>query len=229
MNEKPGIGKTRIFSEFFENTVAEDEAAVGACGEIEVVRDEEQGGVLLAANIDDELHNRFARALVEVARRLVRQNQRRAVDERSRDGNALTFAAGKFCRQVRHAFGESDACEQFFRLIAGLAHRRSRDARGEQDVFERRQLGNEVKKLENVADEFGSGFGEEGVPALGDALAVPEKLAGIRRVETAENLQERGFPGAAFAADGNAFPSRDGEIDIAENFNRSRRCREGFF
>lgn len=209
--------------------MAQDEATVGARGEIKIVRNKEQGGVLLAANIDDELHNRFARALVEVARRLVCENQRRAIDERARDGNALAFAAGKFRRQVRHAIGEPDTREQFLRLRAGLAHRRSRDACGEQHVFERRQLGNEVEKLENVADEFRAGFGEKGVPALGDAFAVPKKFAGVGRVEPAENLQERCFSRAAFAAHGNAFAGGDGEIDVRENFNRSRRSREGFF
>lgn len=209
--------------------MAEYETTIGAVREIKIVRDEQKRGVLLAANIDDELHNRFARAFVEISRRFIRENQRRAIDERTRDGDALAFAAGKLGRQVRHAFGEPDAGEQFLRLFPRLAHRRSRDACGEQNVFERGQLGNEVEKLKDIADKFRARLGEKCVPALGDAFAGPEKFAGIGRVESAENLQERRFPRTAFAAYGNAFSGCDGEIDVGQHVNRSRRSREGFF
>ena len=86
-----------------------------------------------------------------------------------------------------------------------------------------------MKKLKHIADQLRARLSKKRVPATGNALAVPKNFAGIGRVESAENLEQRRFPRAAFAANGNAFARADIEIDIRENIERSRRRSERFF
>ena len=52
---------------------------------------------------------------IEIARRLVGQNQQRLVGQRARDGDALHFAARQLIGPVPGALGQTDELEQFER------------------------------------------------------------------------------------------------------------------
>ena len=82
--------------------VGELDAAAGVAGDVHVVRDHEDGVaglVEFAKNIDDDLFVGF----VEIAGGFVGQDKLRLIDERTGDGDALLFTAGKFCRQMFEA------------------------------------------------------------------------------------------------------------------------------
>ena len=70
------------------------EAALGALGELEVVGDEDEPERLRPLQFFEKIDDVAFGVLVEVARRLVREQQRRRVDERARDGNPPLLAAG---------------------------------------------------------------------------------------------------------------------------------------
>ncbi len=54
---------------------------------------------------------------VEIARRLVSQQNGRVVHERSRDRNTLPLAAGKFVRLVAHPLRQIHLLQRMFRLF----------------------------------------------------------------------------------------------------------------
>ena len=83
--------------------------------ELRVVGDHDDGHVLLLVDLVEERHDLVAGLLVEVAGRLVGEQERRIVAERTRHGHALAFAAGKLCGTVAETVAETDDFRQFKR------------------------------------------------------------------------------------------------------------------
>src|ERR671927_372505 len=92
----------------FEPTSAQHEAAVAEAREGSVVRGDERAGARLAAEREEEAADLFARARVEVPRRLVGEDEARARDEGAREGHALLLAAGELARRVAESGAEPD-------------------------------------------------------------------------------------------------------------------------
>ena len=94
--------------------------AVGEGGHLGIVRDENHGDPL-GVELLEHPQDFHAGVRIEVARRLVGQQQGRAVDQRPRDGHALLLAAGHLRRLVVGAIGQADAVQQHVRKADGLA------------------------------------------------------------------------------------------------------------
>ena len=87
---------------------------------------------------------------VEIAGRLVGQDQRRIVGQRARDRDALLLAARELRRVVMPAIVQPDFVEQ--RLRARRRIPPAGDLHRHQDVLERRQRRHQVEELEDEAD-----------------------------------------------------------------------------
>ena len=90
--------------------------------------------------------------LVEVARRLVGQQHRRAHDQRARDRNPLLLPARQHPGPMREPFAEPDAAQQLLGARPRLGHRDARDPHRHLGVLERGELRQEVVKLEDEPD-----------------------------------------------------------------------------
>src|SRR3989442_7082634 len=100
------------------------------------------GVVQFAEYLDD---NGFV-GLGEIARGLIGKNDLRLVDQRARDGHALLLAAGKLRREMRQAVAKAHALQRFFGL---LFVRHAMEILREHHVFQRREIGHEMKLLED--------------------------------------------------------------------------------
>src|SRR5215207_399430 len=76
--------------------VAHADDAVAAVADAGVVRDEDEGETLALVQVAHQVHDLVGGLAVEGARRLIRPDDRRVVDERAGDGDALPLAAGEF-------------------------------------------------------------------------------------------------------------------------------------
>ena len=91
---------------------------------------------------------------VEIAGRLVGEQQARRVDQRARDGDALLLAAGELARRVALAIAEAD---EFQRSARPLAARRAADRprcrvkEGKLDILDGARPGEEIEALEDEA------------------------------------------------------------------------------
>ena len=92
--------------------VREEEDAVCDRGRAWVVRDHHGGLAARLHRVAQELEDLAARRGVEVARRLVREEDGRARDERPRDRDALLLAAGELRRAVLPAVRQADVREE---------------------------------------------------------------------------------------------------------------------
>src|SRR5262245_17845658 len=102
-------------------SVTNENNAMGVLRNVVLVRDQNDG-IALTVQIGEEGHDFFAGLGVEVAGRLVGENDRRRIDESACDGYALTLASGKFIGLVVHAVGEFDAGKRllcFFEALFG--------------------------------------------------------------------------------------------------------------
>ena len=94
-----------------------------------IVRDHADGGAA-GVQLVEHVHQRFAALRIEVAGRLVGEQDRRTAGDRARDRDELLLAAGEVARMMFRARGEADAIERRVdaRLVVPRRKRRARPA-----------------------------------------------------------------------------------------------------
>ena len=126
---------------------------VARSGGVRVVRDHDDRLAVLAIERLQQLEDLVAGLAIEVAGRLVAEQQRRVGDDRARDADALLLAAGELARVVLRAVGQADDLERDRR--ARLRRSRLRQLREQQrqlDVALGGQHRQQVVELEDEAD-----------------------------------------------------------------------------
>ena len=100
----------------------------------------------------EQADHRRRRIVVEVARWLVRQDQLRAVRQRTSNGNPLSLASGKLKGSMADPVGQSNLLEEFDGAPAPFEPANAREGEREFEVLERGQRLEEPEVLENEAD-----------------------------------------------------------------------------
>ena len=115
---------------------------------------------------------------VEVAGRLVGDEERRIGDDGAGDGDALFLAAGKFGRRVVHAVAETDQRQRGSPPGRGVPFSTCGESSKRQlHVFESGENRHEVIELEDVTDVFGAPAGEIAAGEFGDLGAGDDERA----------------------------------------------------
>ena len=158
-------------------------------------------------------------ARVEIAGRLVGQQEAGIVDQRARDRDALLLAAGELAGRVALAVAES---EQVQRRARPLGPRRGAGRPGggveqrQRDVLERARAREQVEALEDEADALAAEARAIRLVEPGDVDALEEVAAAGRPVEAAEDRHQRRLARARGAHDGDELARFDGEADAAQ-------------
>ena len=157
----------------------------------------------------------FAALFVQVPRGLVGEDQLGLGQHRPGNGNPLLLAAGELvgvllqlvfnAQQLRHL-----PEEVLVRLFAVQLQRHG-------DVVEHRVLIQQVELLEHKAHVPAAEGRHLGVGIGVEILAVEDHLARGGLVQTAENVQQRGFPRAAAADDGVEQPGLEVGADAVQS------------
>ena len=100
----------------------------------------------------DQLHDPDRGLGIEVAGRLVGDQQRRVVDERARDRDALLLAAGELVGIVVELGGEPGEAQDVRHLVADLAAAAARDLERVRDVLVDRAVRQQLVVLEDHAE-----------------------------------------------------------------------------
>ena len=98
--------------------------------------------------IGEQRHHHRLVDRVEVAGRLVGEDQRRLVDQRPGDAHPLLLAAGELARQVAQALPEAHPAQRLLGLAA-VGH--AVDVLRQHDVLQRGEIGDEMELLEDQA------------------------------------------------------------------------------
>ncbi|MBD0739042.1 hypothetical protein BGM09_06335 [Streptomyces sp. CBMA29] len=172
---------------------------------------DDQDGGALGVDLVEELDDARAGGRVEVAGRLVREEQRRVADHGARDGDALSLAAGELVRLVVVAVGEPDAVEDGPCALAPLG---AGDARIEQPVGHVVERGDAVGQVELLEHEPDPVRAHGGKGAVGEVVHV-HPFDGDRArggpVEGPDQVEEGRFAGAAGADERDQFALPHGQ------------------
>ncbi len=172
-----------------------------------------------------EIDDRGAGLRIEIAGRLVGDEDDRIGGERAGERHALLLAAGHLRRVMRKAMREADGLE----LTAGALE--SVGAAGElqrnSDILQRRHRGDELERLED--DPYlPSAEPRQGVFVEAREIApVDEHLAGIGPLEAGQRHQQRGFAGARRPDEADRLAARYGKAYLLEHMDARRARAEG--
>ena len=214
--------------------VGEHQQAVGERGGVRVVGDHHDRLVEVVDGVAQQFEHVVGGLRVEVAGRLVGEHDRRARDQRARDGDALLLAAGQLGRAVVQAVADADRVDQPVEPLAvGLA---PGDRERQQDVLLGVEHRQQVEGLEDEADPVAAQLRQLAVVELASArrrrcVTVPE----VGRSRPARMCISVDLPdpdGPMIAAkrplgklDAHARERVDGDLALAVAAARSRRPR----
>ena len=191
-----------------------DHAAAHLVHHLAVVGDDDDGG---AGAVDpvEHLHDPDRGARVEVAGRLVGEQQRRMVDEGAGDREPLLLAAGELVGEVRDLVGEADEAERVGDLPADLRARGADHLEGVGDVVVDVPAREQLEVLEDGADPAAQ-VRDLRVGELGDVAAGDQDLA-LGRIQLADQKLDQGRLAAAGRPDQeDELASVDPEADPLE-------------
>src|SRR4029077_12212653 len=128
-----------------------DRAAADASNELAIVRghdDGRAGGVDLA----EQVHDLEREIRIQIARRLVGQNELRVGDERARNRNPLLLATRKLFRIRVHPVLQAYPLQYLERLALLSRERQAEHAHDERNVVKHGEARNEAEILEHEPD-----------------------------------------------------------------------------
>src|ERR1700736_4794924 len=94
-------------------TIAEGNHAAAALGHMDIMRHNQNGGAEPDMQIANQREDFRAGVRVQIASRLIGQQDRRINGKRASNGAALPLAAGKLVGQMVETCGEANQAEQF--------------------------------------------------------------------------------------------------------------------
>ncbi len=198
--------------------VAEGDDALGELGDVGVVGDEHDRPPLVVErleNRDDLLRG----VRVEVAGRLVGEQDGRIVHQAAGDGDALLLAARQLRRGVVPALRQAHPLEAPARPrpAFGVGHVGLRRVEQRQlDVLEGVGARQQVEVLEHEADLVVADLGAAVAVEVRDLDAVEHVAAGGRPVETADDVHQRRLAGAGRTHDRHELAAVDVERDAVQ-------------
>ena len=169
---------------------------VGHVAEGLVVGDDDDGHAETPAGVLQQLQDRLARVIVQGAGGLVAEKELRVLREGPGDGDALLFAAGELGRKVLRPLFQTHLFQHLPRIQGP-----GRELRRDLDVLQRREIRDQVIELEHKAHVVPTVGGELGFIKGRDLLPVDGHAAVGEAIHPAQNVQERGLPGAGFPDD----------------------------
>src|SRR4051794_7610925 len=174
--------------------VRQEEHAIGVRRRLRVVRDHDDG---LAEGVDagtQEGQDLRARTTVEIAGRLVPEDDLRFAGQRPGARHALLLTSRQLVRLVAQAIGQPERVDH--RVQPGLLDLPAGDVQRQGDVLQGGQGGHQVVGLEDEPDGVPAQPGQVVVVEQGEVHLPDPDLAGGRRVETCQAVHERGLAGA---------------------------------
>ena len=142
---------------------------------VAIVRDHHGRLAVARDAVPEQLQDLAAGRRVEVARRLVREDDARLRDERAGDRDALLLAAGELGRPVRPPVAEADPVDQL--LDPRPLRLAARELERQEDVLLGRQHRQQVEELEHEADVAAPELRELGVAERAELRVVDPDLA----------------------------------------------------
>jgi hypothetical protein len=122
---------------------------IAARGKARIMGNENEGGATFAMAGEQEIDNLLPGHIVEIAGRLVGDEDSGMRRQRARKGDALLFSAGELRRIVAGPVREPNSAKLLFCAIEGV--RNTGELERDGDIFKRRHRGDQVERLKDDA------------------------------------------------------------------------------
>src|SRR3990172_4479288 len=192
-----------VSSHLLDPAVDQADDAVGPLGDRLIVGHHDYSEVLLAIQGAEDFQDLPSRGAVEVSGGLVGQEEFGPGDQCSGDGRPLHLPSREFPGLVLQTVPKPDPLEQLrgCGLMLAPMTQETQNAPANhqwgQYVFQGRQLRQEVVHLENHAEMLVSQVVSQVAGQMVDSLALEIDGPVVRRIQRAEQVQERAFSRAA--------------------------------
>lgn len=189
--------------------IRDDQSPVAGLGEFAVVGDDDEGGSDAVGKAEEVAHDLGSIAGVEIAGRLVGEDDLGLVGEGARDGNPLLLSPTELGRQVVEALAETDEGEE---LTGTLFPILATDEARHHYVLQCAEFGEEEEALEDVAESL---IAKAGLLLGGqrvDISVLNGDLPPLWTLKASESIHESGLPSAAGAAEKDLFSSFHGKV-----------------
>src|SRR5881409_592270 len=164
----------------------------------------------------EQLHHRLAIARIEVAGRFVCEQNRRPASESARDRDTLLLATRELAGQMFCAMRHAHALQGFGHKRFAIAGARAPVGQRQFDVFENRQIADQIKALKDETDLAIPNARALCEREIRDLMAF-QRITAIRRsIEQAENRKQRGLAATRRSSDGNIFALPNIEVNPRE-------------
>ena len=130
-------------------------------------------------------------SVVEIAGRLIGQQDFRGVGNCARDGDPLLLTAGKLRRSMVKPLGEAQVLQDLARVGFRIFLRGAEDELGQHHVFERTEFRQQVMKLVDEAELGATKQCSLSIRYQDAILAVQKDFAVVRPVQQSEDVEQR--------------------------------------
>jgi len=195
--------------------VAHVNDAVSVLGGFGIVRDHHDGLAEFFVGLAQHVEDNRGILGIEVAGRLVGENDGGTIDERTRQGDALLLASGELVGAMVETSGDA---EQFGNLlqVCGIGSAEAGDVGSDVDVALSGKRGEKVEFLEDESYFAFAEAGALGVGKRGEIDAVDGDAAGVGAGKASEQVKERGLAAAGRADYGDELTLLHAERDAAQ-------------
>src|SRR5665213_692588 len=187
-------------------TIAHDHTAPAVGGDVELVSHHDHGDTRIIQRLEQP-HDLNAGARIEVASRLIREQQVRAVHERAGDGDALLLATGELARSVVEPRPQAHLLERLAGATMAIAqgYRRLTVEERQFDILHGRGTCQQIEALEYEADLAIAQLGELLAVEACDIHIIQQVAAGRRPIQASQNVHHGGLARAARAHNRDEF------------------------
>ena len=162
--------------------------------------------------------------LVEIAGRLVGDQDRRVRRQRAGERDALLLAAGELRRIVVEPLGEPDRGELALGARISVAHAGEFERHG--DVFQRRHGRDQVKRLKHDADIAAAKARQRVLVEPAEVRAGHHDRAGVGALEAGHHHQQRRFARARRTDQADRLAAPYIQVDVLEDMDAGRAAAE---
>src|SRR5882672_1288191 len=155
--------------------------------------------------------------VVQVAGRLVGEQERGIVQDRAAEGDALLLAPRELCREMVHPIRHADFRQE---LPCSAAHRRARAPdvpRRQQHILERRERRKQQERLEQKTDIPAAGLASGDAAEGAHPVVFEPQLAAVAVLQEPEDVQQRALSRARWAGDDDELAPLHREVHAGQH------------
>jgi hypothetical protein len=188
---------------------------------------DERGHALGTDDGAQQPHDLLGGLGVELTGGLVGEQQLGPAGQRPRDRDALLLAAGQLGGPLPCVLAQADDVQHQLDPLVANARRRAGDTQRNLDVLGGGEHRDQAERLEDERHGVAPQAHPRAFGHGGDVLPADPHAAAVRRVQPADDVEQRGLAGAGPPAQRHQLPLADAERDAAQRLRGGRALPVG--